>query len=72
MLSSQKDWFYRLIQGVMELGLAPDPLTATIALIPVDFLAHSIVYTSQCIAEQGNNMFTVEPLLNFNGYFGTA
>lgn len=38
----------------MELGSAPDPLEATIALTPVDFLAQSISYISQCIAEQGN------------------
>jgi len=38
----------------MELGSTPDPLGATIALLPVDFLAQSICYTSQCVAEQGS------------------
>ena len=54
LLPLQRDWFYRLVQGVMELGSAPDPLEATIALTPVDFLAQSILCMSQCIAEQGN------------------
>ena len=53
MLSLQKDWFYRLVQGVIELGSAPNLLRATIALTPVDFLAQNICQTSRSVVEQG-------------------
>ena len=48
----------------MELGSAPDPMGATIALMPVDFLAENICYISQCITEQGNT------IANIRNYYG--
>ena len=60
MLPLQKDWFYRLVQGVMELGSAPGPTRATIGLIPVDFLAQNICHIShKCVAEQGNKVYVI-------------
>lgn len=49
----------------MELGSAPDPLGATIALIPVDFLAQSICHTSQRVAEQGNALIISYSFTNY-------
>jgi len=37
----------------MELGSAPNPMKATISLIPVDFLAQSICSISQEIIMKG-------------------
>ena len=40
----------------MELGSAPNPVEATISLIPVDFLAQSIVRICQEVVTKGNTI----------------
>ena len=49
----QRDWLYRLIHGIDEMCASPQPLEASISLLPVDHLAQSVMTLSHQVTSNG-------------------
>ncbi|XP_065899133.1 carboxylic acid reductase-like [Dysidea avara] len=52
--ANKRDWLYRLIHGINEMGVAPQPMEASVSLLPVDCLAKSVVVLSQLVTSNDN------------------